>query len=147
MATYPGPIVGGPVGFITKTVCFTGTTASRIRLALTILGGIEGALGGFFAGIVIRYVLKLRLPAEMLLTALQRVTAPAIGAVLGAITGVAAVLIIVRRGACTCPPGKNGFCLDFYYTGLPPSGSPQIPIPIITPNAAACATVVPAGCP
>jgi hypothetical protein len=145
MATYPGPTVGGPWGVMTQTVCYTGKTASSMRLALITLATIVGLCGGLALGIVARYILKLRLPTDMALSALQLAMPPLIGALIGAVIGFAVALAAVRGGACVCPAPAEGFCITYYYTGLGPSL--RIPLPLITSNPAACATVVPAGCP
>lgn len=146
MATYTGLMPPGP-GVVTKTFCFTGTTASAMRTGLTTLVGILGIFGGAVVGAIIGFIVSFIGGPELIPQAIGIRVGAWIGALIGCLAGVLYMLGQIKAGACTCPPGAEGYCLDVYFLIIPGAGA-AIPLPI-PPSAAPgrCATLVPAGCP
>jgi hypothetical protein len=129
----PGP------GLRTLTVCFTGLAAALVRsLLLQVQVGstaVAGALGGFALSFVFGPELVPQLAGALA------------GAVGGAIAGAILTGWVLTAGACTCPAGTSGFCIMLVLLVIPGVAAP-IPLwPFAFPAGAACATLMPPGCP
>ena len=71
----------------------------------------------------------------------------ATGGLIGASLGSTYWYWLTIKSRCPCPPGTYGICVTFWYFRAT-AGSGTIPLPpFLTPEPAACATRIPAGCP
>jgi hypothetical protein len=137
MAVYSTPLPPGP-GLVIRIVCFTGATAAAMRNALLAGGVLVGAILGLVLGIVLSLVTG------------PEVLSKLVGALVGLIAGGAAAYaylrVVVSAGACTCPPGSDGFCVGFSFWVAP--FGPTLPTPpFIVPVAPGACAIIPAGCP
>src|SRR5882672_6828316 len=100
MAIYVGGL-SGTTGFVRLPMCFTGLDAMLMRNLIAhaeILG--NGAMGG-----AVGLIMSLIAGPE----GAPQIAGTIVGAIVGAICGGVLTLIVLLKGACTCPPGADGF--------------------------------------
>ena len=142
MAVYGGAFSLTP-GFHAVPVCFTGLDVPLFKGLFIALEMFSTAFIGGLIGFIASFVLG---PEGV-----PQLVGAVGGIILGFVAGAFLASAIIARGACTCPPPAEGFCVCFLYMILPvavPAPVRVIPIyPFIIPCAGSCATLVPPGCP
>ena len=135
---YTTPTPGAP-GVVTRVICVTRKEAALLAAALGAGGTLLGIGLGALGAVVFSFITGPE-PTTKLISLIG-------GAIVGGLIGLAYITSVLRAGACTCPGGVFGFCLTVLALRPFPGAIPVPLPPFILPAPAACATVMPAGCP